>query len=162
MSAARAVSNMLIFRPEHSVVHTKSSSTLASLAIGTEIGLVARIDTGSSKIFTKYSLSTTLQSSRKERSKTRQDGWHAAYMLQVARPATIVRHSRVAFCNLASPATQMYNTKVTARRQGVACCIHKEFVLGNCVPSDSCHVMSRCIGLPGQAGYVPMNLLYSV
>jgi hypothetical protein len=62
VAAARAVSNISIFRPKHSAVHTKSSSTLASLAIGTEIGLVARIDTGSSKNFTKYWLSTTLQS----------------------------------------------------------------------------------------------------
>jgi hypothetical protein len=55
VSAARATSNMLIFRPKHSAVHTKSSSALASLAIGTEIGHVARIDTGSSKMFfTKY------------------------------------------------------------------------------------------------------------
>jgi hypothetical protein len=83
-------------------------------------------------------------------------------MLQVARHATIERQSRVAFCNLASPATQTSNTKGTARRQGVACYIHQEFALGNRVPSDSCHVMSRCIGLPGQAGRVPMQLLYSV
>jgi hypothetical protein len=73
VSAARAVSNMLNFRPKHSAVHSKSSSALASLAISTEIELVARIDTGSSKIFTKYWLFTTLKSSRKERSKTRQD-----------------------------------------------------------------------------------------
>ena len=62
VSAARAVSNILIFRLKHIAVHTISSSTLASLAIGTEIGLVARIDTGSRKSFAKYRLSTTLRS----------------------------------------------------------------------------------------------------
>ena len=55
VSAARAASNILIFHLKHIAAHTKSSSALASLAIGTEIGHVARIDTGSSKIsFTKY------------------------------------------------------------------------------------------------------------
>ena len=82
--------------------------------------------------------------------------------LHVARHATIVRQSRVASCNITSPATQTSNTKGIARRQGVACYIHQGFVLGNCVPSDSCHDMSRCIGLPEQAGCVPMHLLYSV
>jgi hypothetical protein len=41
VAAARAVSKVLIFRPKHSAVHTKRSSTLASLAIAIEIGLVA-------------------------------------------------------------------------------------------------------------------------
>jgi hypothetical protein len=89
VSAARAIQDMLIFRPKNSAVHTKGSSALASLAIRTEIGHVARIDTGSSKIFfTKYWAGYQIAKPKK-RKKTRQDGWHA-YMTDVTRHATVV------------------------------------------------------------------------